>query len=80
MGIARNLRVFAVTRAATAAPTSAAAAQLETVTPGKLTIATGEPAYEPWVLNDDPAETRRRAQRAAEIRTLREPGRAAGVV
>jgi polar amino acid transport system substrate-binding protein len=28
---------------------------LATVTEGKLTIATGEPAYEPWVLNDDPA-------------------------
>jgi polar amino acid transport system substrate-binding protein len=28
---------------------------LQTVTPGKLTIATGEPAWEPWVLNDDPA-------------------------
>ncbi|MDR1778223.1 MAG: ABC transporter substrate-binding protein [Clostridiales Family XIII bacterium] len=27
---------------------------LETLTPGKLTIATGEPAWEPWVLNDDP--------------------------
>lgn len=26
----------------------------QTVTPGKLTIATGEPAYEPWVMNDDP--------------------------
>lgn len=25
-----------------------------TVEPGKLTIATGEPAYEPWVLGDDP--------------------------
>jgi len=25
-----------------------------TVDPGKLTIATGEPAYEPWVLGDDP--------------------------
>lgn len=30
------------------------AAALETVTDGVLTIATGEPAYEPWVLNDDP--------------------------
>jgi polar amino acid transport system substrate-binding protein len=30
-------------------------AALETLTAGKLTIATGEPAYEPWVLNDDPA-------------------------
>lgn len=26
----------------------------QTMTPGKLTIATGDPAYEPWVLNDDP--------------------------
>ncbi|MGO2660071.1 ABC transporter substrate-binding protein [Mycetocola reblochoni] len=28
---------------------------LDTVTPGVLTIATGEPAYSPWVENDDPA-------------------------
>jgi polar amino acid transport system substrate-binding protein len=28
---------------------------LDTVTAGKLTIATGEPAYEPWVMGDDPA-------------------------
>ncbi len=27
---------------------------LATLTPGTLTIATGEPAYEPWVLNDAP--------------------------
>ncbi|MDR1640358.1 MAG: transporter substrate-binding domain-containing protein, partial [Clostridiales bacterium] len=27
---------------------------LQTLTPGKLTIATGQPAWEPWVLNDDP--------------------------
>jgi len=27
---------------------------LATLTPGTLTIATGEPAYEPWVLNDKP--------------------------
>lgn len=25
-----------------------------TVTPGKLTVATGNPAYEPWVIGDDP--------------------------
>lgn len=25
-----------------------------TVTPGKLTVATGNPAYEPWVVNDEP--------------------------
>ncbi|WP_062136092.1 ABC transporter substrate-binding protein [Demequina aestuarii] len=36
------------------APTAESAA-LDTVTDGTLTIATGEPAYEPWVLNDDPA-------------------------
>lgn len=31
-----------------------AATDLPTVTPGKLTIATGEPAYSPWVENNDP--------------------------
>ncbi|WP_062288295.1 ABC transporter substrate-binding protein [Demequina phytophila] len=36
---------------ASAEPTEVA---LETLTEGKLTIATGEPAYEPWVINDDP--------------------------
>jgi len=45
---------------ATSAPASATASavpgpDLATVTPGKLTIATGEPAYEPWVVNDDPS-------------------------
>ncbi|MBA2337792.1 MAG: amino acid ABC transporter substrate-binding protein [Acidimicrobiia bacterium] len=28
---------------------------LELVTPGTLTVATGEPAFPPWVLDDDPA-------------------------
>lgn len=32
----------------------AADAPLETLTEGKLTIATGEPAYEPWVIGDAP--------------------------
>jgi polar amino acid transport system substrate-binding protein len=32
----------------------AAAETTETITAGKLTIGTGEPAYGPWVLNDDP--------------------------
>ncbi|MDN4483634.1 ABC transporter substrate-binding protein [Demequina lignilytica] len=36
-------------------PTASSAVELETLTEGKLTIATGEPAYEPWVVNDDPA-------------------------
>lgn len=40
---------------ASAAPSASSdAVQLDTVTPGKLTIATGEPAYEPWVLGDAP--------------------------
>ncbi|MDR1495330.1 MAG: ABC transporter substrate-binding protein [Clostridiales Family XIII bacterium] len=30
-------------------------ADLQTVTPGKLTIATGDPAWAPWVIDDDPA-------------------------
>ena len=37
-------------------PTSAAttATALDTLTAGKLTIATSEPAYEPWMVDDDP--------------------------
>ncbi len=34
---------------------TAEADALPTVTPGKLTVATGEPAFSPWVENDDPA-------------------------
>ncbi|MFT4287456.1 ABC transporter substrate-binding protein [Nocardioides sp.] len=36
-------------------PTTGESTTLETLTPGKLTIATGEPSYSPWVENDDPA-------------------------
>lgn len=48
---------------ADAAPSGEAAAEsantpeadaLPTLTPGKLTVATGEPAFSPWVENDDP--------------------------
>ena len=47
------------TENASASPSASAAAtctpdSLATLTPGTLTIATGEPAYEPWVLNDKP--------------------------
>jgi len=46
----------AATTAATApTSTTAATSTLATVTPGKFTVATGEPAYSPWVENDDPA-------------------------
>lgn len=37
-----------------ASPTASATTELATITPGKLTIATGEPAYEPWVVGDAP--------------------------
>ncbi|WP_062310970.1 ABC transporter substrate-binding protein [Demequina rhizosphaerae] len=40
--------------ASTSPEASETAVALETLTEGKLTIATGEPAYEPWVVNDDP--------------------------
>jgi polar amino acid transport system substrate-binding protein len=40
--------------AACASSPSTETADSDTVTPGKLTIATGEPAYYPWVIDDDP--------------------------
>ena len=38
----------------TAASTDCSPAGMSTLEPGTLTIATGEPAYSPWVLNDAP--------------------------
>jgi len=38
----------------TSANASCAAGAIKTVTPGKLTIATGQPAYFPWVIDDKP--------------------------
>ncbi|MCX6429395.1 MAG: ABC transporter substrate-binding protein [Actinobacteria bacterium] len=40
--------------ASAAASTGCTPTALKTVTPATLTIATGTPAYEPWVLNDKP--------------------------
>lgn len=37
-----------------AAPASSSAAALQTVTPGKFTVATAQPAYSPWVQDDKP--------------------------
>ena len=45
---------FTLTGCAPAATTDAAPDQLQTITPGKLTIGTGLPAYEPWVVGDAP--------------------------
>jgi polar amino acid transport system substrate-binding protein len=39
---------------ATSESASCAKADLATVTEGKLTIATGEPAYYPWIIDDAP--------------------------
>lgn len=41
--------------AAPADSTATAATELPTVEPGKLTVATGNPAYPPYVMDDDPA-------------------------
>ncbi len=45
---------FTLTGCAPAATTEPAPDQLQTITPGKLTIGTGLPAYEPWVVGDAP--------------------------
>ncbi len=53
----RFTAAIAVGAAALLALTSCAPAESgDTVTPGKLTIATGEPAYAPWVIDDAPEE------------------------
>ena len=46
--------VLAVSLAACQADTTADAPASDFVTEGKLTIATGEPAFEPWVVDDKP--------------------------
>ncbi|HWL02392.1 MAG TPA: amino acid ABC transporter substrate-binding protein, partial [Microbacteriaceae bacterium] len=40
--------------ACSSSPAPAPSSGLETVTPGKLTIATGETAYYPYVIDDKP--------------------------
>ena len=56
--MSRTIRIGAFVAAATAAVLAvsgcAPASDSETVTPDKLTIATGQPAYEPWVVGDKP--------------------------
>lgn len=50
--------IAAASLAGCAAPSTSAPAadgELATVTAGKLTIATGEPNYEPWFVDDDPS-------------------------
>ncbi len=45
---------FALTGCGVASQTSTGHSDLQTVTAGKLTIGTGQPAYEPWVVGDKP--------------------------
>ena len=46
--------VLAVSACAPSAPVKADPSSLPTITAGKLTIGTGNPAYEPWVVGDKP--------------------------
>jgi polar amino acid transport system substrate-binding protein len=46
--------VLAVSACAPAAPVKVDPNALPTVTAGKLTVGTGNPAYEPWVVGDKP--------------------------
>ena len=46
--------VFTLSGCATTAAPEAAPDELQTITAGKLTIGTGLPAYEPWVVGDAP--------------------------
>ena len=64
LGIAFAIAVFALIAAigltacsggSTSDASSASADGLQTVTPDTLTVATGNPAYPPYVMNDDPA-------------------------
>jgi polar amino acid transport system substrate-binding protein len=59
-GLSCLLMLVSCAPASSASPSASASGKptgrnLPTITPGKLTIATGEPAYEPWVIADDPA-------------------------
>ncbi|MDR0397052.1 MAG: ABC transporter substrate-binding protein, partial [Oscillospiraceae bacterium] len=46
--------LLALTLTTLCAAAFASGGELPTLTAGKLTIGTGQPAWEPWVLNDDP--------------------------
>ena len=50
-GVTATVLAFAAACGSTGAQNNSAS---ETVTDGKLTVATGEPAYTPWVLNNKP--------------------------
>lgn len=52
-GVAAAFVLTACASAGTPAPTESGTDE-GWVTPGKITIATGEPAYYPWVIDDDP--------------------------
>ncbi|WP_237657016.1 ABC transporter substrate-binding protein [Agreia sp. COWG] len=54
--VAAGLIVLSACSSTPAGTSSSDGSGLDTVTAGKLTIATGEPAYFPWVIDDKPEE------------------------
>lgn len=52
--LAAGVGVIMVALAACSSPATSTTHGLATVTAGKLTIATGQPAYSPWVIDDNP--------------------------
>ncbi|MFF3026576.1 ABC transporter substrate-binding protein [Microbacterium sp. NPDC057944] len=55
IAVAAAVSLAACASGPTTSPTAGADGELQTVTAGKLTIATGEPNYEPWFVDDDPS-------------------------
>lgn len=55
IAIAAAVSLAACAGSPSSSSTAAADGELQTVTAGKLTIATGEPNYEPWFVDDDPS-------------------------
>ncbi|GAA2571062.1 ABC transporter substrate-binding protein [Microbacterium binotii] len=55
LGAVAALALTACAFAGESAPAASEDGSLPTLTAGKLTIATGEPAYDPWVVDNDPS-------------------------
>ncbi len=52
--LAAAAALLALSACSSAAPAASSSGGLDTVTPGKFTVATGQPAYSPWVIDDKP--------------------------
>lgn len=55
IALAAAVSLSACASSPSSSSTPGADGELQTVTAGKLTIATGEPDYEPWFIDDDPS-------------------------